>query len=73
MFYAPPLHLHFNSHTHVEYDPEQQPIEAVTAISTHTLTWSTTSRMGQLAEAINISTHTLTWSTTWTPKRYSRT
>ena len=56
--------IDFNSHAHVERDAPQAPVEQVSPISTHTLTWSVTMRNGKKQFIIDISTHTLTWSVT---------
>ena len=57
--------MNFNSHAHVERDAASVnsglPSEA---ISTHTLTWSVTSKNMPTQKAMDISTHTLTWSVT---------
>ena len=37
-----PLEINFNSHAHVERDRLTRPMNSVTIISTHTLTWSVT-------------------------------
>ena len=39
---------HFNSHAHVERDAINYLITALTAISTHTLTWSVTVHMSPM-------------------------
>ena len=41
-----------------------QRITALTAISTHTLTWSVTVKNPSVLASVEISTHTLTWSVT---------
>ena len=55
---------HFNSHAHVERDYCSGVIFPLSAISTHTLTWSVTHNIEKRGFSINISTHTLTWSVT---------
>ena len=57
--------FNFNSHAHVERDA--YPVFAFddkNGISTHTLTWSVTKKLGTQYGLIRISTHTLTWSVT---------
>ena len=55
----------FNSHAHVERDPEAiGAIAAQLTISTHTLTWSVTGYLCNQGSLNTISTHTLTWSVT---------
>ena len=56
--------IYFNSHAHVERDFADLHTLSVRMISTHTLTWSVTCRISEMAEYIGISTHTLTWSVT---------
>ena len=55
----------FNSHAHVERDGIATIITALTAISTHTLTWSVTKILIHHSNSPTISTHTLTWSVTY--------
>ena len=54
----------FNSHAHVERDDRVRKMVVEFEISTHTLTWSVTSKMQDLVAITGISTHTLTWSVT---------
>ena len=54
----------FNSHAHVERDTAEIKLDGDNAISTHTLTWSVTSRHPWYWFLWQISTHTLTWSVT---------
>ena len=54
----------FNSHAHVERDSLQIILIDGAEISTHTLTWSVTVRVGAIPTRNSISTHTLTWSVT---------
>ena len=56
--------MNFNSHAHVERDGLSYVSTSGGRISTHTLTWSVTSRTGYSLYAMCISTHTLTWSVT---------
>ena len=56
--------LNFNSHAHVERDPNLSFSMYYSYISTHTLTWSVTIRNSWLNAFFFISTHTLTWSVT---------
>ena len=56
--------VYFNSHAHVERDPEEVEMPEMWYISTHTLTWSVTTEEEPTEEAPTISTHTLTWSVT---------
>ena len=55
---------HFNSHAHVERDEMFSYFVNKFGISTHTLTWSVTHWLIDIALALQISTHTLTWSVT---------
>ena len=55
---------HFNSHAHVERDVWNLWITRQLYISTHTLTWSVTSKLIKCEHLSIISTHTLTWSVT---------
>ena len=54
----------FNSHAHVERDDISFDVTTTHTISTHTLTWSVTTRQHNYIFHILISTHTLTWSVT---------
>ena len=56
--------INFNSHAHVERDPQTIAQSYNHCISTHTLTWSVTKNEYYSLKKINISTHTLTWSVT---------
>ena len=56
--------LDFNSHAHVERDYCSGVIFPLSAISTHTLTWSVTTFSVVVDSREQISTHTLTWSVT---------
>ena len=57
-------HMDFNSHAHVERDSKALPLNGVSTISTHTLTWSVTDTTFVKCVVWGISTHTLTWSVT---------
>ena len=54
----------FNSHAHVERDAGKNQEPHISAISTHTLTWSVTYKILGSYVKKDISTHTLTWSVT---------
>ena len=56
----------FNSHAHVERDRAGLKGKNMKNISTHTLTWSVTLTINNIAQRGDISTHTLTWSVTFT-------
>ena len=58
-------YLYFNSHAHVERDKVYKLTFQPQPISTHTLTWSVTSRFAYWSNDTSISTHTLTWSVTF--------
>ena len=55
---------YFNSHAHVERDPNNYTDKIDLNISTHTLTWSVTTDIAFSFPPSIISTHTLTWSVT---------